>query len=103
MWALHRVLLGVLLLGNTLVFAGVDPITRTATAGLVLVLALDLPRLPAAPRAQVWAGWGASALVVVQLLPLPAVVRALLQPGYTQFQGEGWAPLSLAPWATTFS
>ncbi len=100
MWALHRVLLGVLLLGNTLAFAGVDPITRTVTAGLVLVLVLDLPRLPAVPRAQVWAGWGAAMVVVVQLLPLPSVLRGLLQPGYAQFLREGWAPLSLAPWAT---
>ena len=39
---LHRALLGVLLVGNALLFAGVDPPTRAATALLVLVLVLVL-------------------------------------------------------------
>jgi hypothetical protein len=96
----HRVLLGVLLLGNTFAFAGVDPVTRAATAALLVVLMLDLRELPPVPKPFVWAVAGMAVLVMVQLMPWPEAVRRMLQPGFVGFMAEGWAPLSLAPWAT---
>lgn len=98
--ALHRVLLAVLLVGNTVAFAGVDPPVRFATAVIVVVLMIDLRRLPVVPAPARWAMVGTSAMVVAQLVPLPVVVRKLLQPGYSEVFSGGWAPLSLAPWAT---
>jgi len=97
---LHRALLAVLLVGNTLLFAGVDPLTRLATAVVVAVLMIDLRRLPAIPTSALWAAAGMSALVVAQLVPLPEFVRKIFQPGFAQVFSTGWAPLSLAPWST---
>ena len=101
--ALHRVLLATLLVGNTLVFAGVDPWTRFATAVIVVVLMVDLRRLPALPEPALWAAAGLAALVVAQLVPLPEIVRRLVEPGYSEVMRSGWAPLSLAPWATVMT
>jgi hypothetical protein len=98
--ALHHVLLAVLLVGNTVAFAGVDAPVRLATAVIVLVLMIDLRRLPAVPGSARWAMAGMSALVFAQLVPLPEVVRKLLQPGFAEVFKAGWAPLSLAPWST---
>jgi hypothetical protein len=101
--ALHRVLLATLLVGNTLVFAGVDPWTRFATAVIVVVLMVDLRRLPTLPEPALWAAAGLAALVVAQLVPLPEIVRRLVEPGYSEVMRSGWAPLSLAPWATVMT
>lgn len=101
--ALHRVLLAALLVGNTVAFAGVDPPVRLATTLVVMVLMIDLRRLPALPKTVVWAAAGVSVLVVVQLLPLPEGVRKLLQPGYSDVFSDGWAPISLAPWSTVMT
>ncbi len=100
MVARHQVIFGVVLLGNAVVFAGVDPPTRLATAVLVLVLVLDLRRSPPVPGADRIAGATVAALVVVQLAPLPRALRAALQPGFSEVMAAGWAPLSMAPWAT---
>lgn len=97
---LHRALLAVLLVGNTLVFAGVDPLTRLATAVIVVVLMVDQRTLPAVPGPALWAAAGCAGLAVLQLVPLPEFVRRLVQPGYAEVFAHGWAPLSLAPWAT---
>ncbi len=97
---LHRALLAVLLVGNTFLFAGVDPLTRLATAVIVVVLMVDLRNLPAVPAPARWAAAGCAALAVFQLVPLPAFVRRLVQPGFAEVFSHGWAPLSLAPWAT---
>ena len=97
---LHRLGLAGALLGNVLLFAGVDPPTRAATALLVLVLVLDLRRPPALPGSHRFALAGLAALVVVQLLPLPHPLRALLAPGLADLVHPGWAPLSVAPWST---
>jgi hypothetical protein len=96
----HRAILGLILLGNAVLFAGVDPPTRFATAALALLLALDLKRLPAVPRSHRLAAAVLLGLVVVQLTPLPEAVRRVLQPGFAEVMHGGWAPLSLAPWAT---
>ncbi|RLE23697.1 MAG: hypothetical protein DRJ65_11325 [Acidobacteria bacterium] len=90
----------VVLLGNMVAFAGVDPISRLVTAGITLAFAFQLRHLPALSRSQKMAFWGLVALVGVQLLPLPHVLRAMLQPGFAGVSAPGWAPLSLAPWAT---
>ncbi len=100
---LHRALLATLLVGNTLAFAGVDPWTRLATAAIVVVLMVDLKRLPQLPLPVLRAMTGLAALVVVQLLPLPVVVRRLVEPGYSEVMKSGWAPLSLAPWSTVMT
>ncbi|RLE29428.1 MAG: hypothetical protein DRJ61_14575 [Acidobacteria bacterium] len=95
-----QALLALILLGNLIAFAGVDPISRLVTAGITVVFAVQLRRLPSMSRSQKVALWGIAALVVVQLLPLPHVIRAMLQPGFAEVSAPGWAPLSLAPWAT---
>jgi hypothetical protein len=100
MWTRHHLLLGVLLLGNALLFAGVDAIVRLATTVVVLVLMLDLRQIPELPRVHRWVGWGFGALALVQLLPLPLGFREFLQPGFVGLARPGWAPLSVAPWAT---
>jgi hypothetical protein len=100
MWTHHHLLLGVLVLGNTIVFAGVDPVTRLATAVLVLVLMMDLRTPPEVPLLHRWAAWLLAGLVIVQLVPLPAAIRGLLQPGFAPVLSRGWGVLSLAPWAT---
>lgn len=101
--ALHRALLATLLVGNTLLFAGVDPWTRLATAIIVVVLVVDLRRLPGLPPTALWAAAGLAALVVVQLVPLPKIVRSFVEPGYAEVMKSGWAPLSLAPWSTVMT
>jgi len=99
----HRILLGVLLLGNTVAFAGVDPIARAVTAALLVALMVDLNEMPPMPATFVWAVAGLAVLVAVQLAPLPEVARRMLQPGFSDVMAAGWAPLSLAPWATVRS
>jgi len=96
----HRVALGGVLMGNAVVFAGVDPPTRVATVAVVLFLMVDLRRIPAVPRLHRVAMWTAAVLVVLQVVPLPEPFRRLLQPGFAEVMADGWAPLSLAPWAT---
>lgn len=100
MYSLHRLLLAVLLVGNTVAFAGVDPPTKLITATIVLVLMIDLRRLPAVPPVVNAAAWGFLILVVVQLLPIPEALRKLVQPGFAEVMHSGWAPPSLAPWST---
>jgi hypothetical protein len=100
MASLHRVLLGVILLGNAIAFAGVDPIARVLTAAVVLILVIDLRRLPHVPNAHALTGALIGVLACVQLVPLPGSLRQLLQPGFVGVMRDGWAPLSLAPWAT---
>jgi len=97
---LHRWLLGAVILGNTVLFAGIDPITRALTALLALALVLEMRRPPEVPPVHRLAGLGLAALLALQLVPLPAAVRGLLQPGFAELFHQGWAPLSLAPWAT---
>ena len=96
----HRLALGVVLLTNAVVFAGVDPPTRWATSVMVLVMILDFRRLPEMPRLHRAALIVLAGLVVLQLVPLPEVVRGVLQPGFADVMSRGWATLSLAPWAT---
>ena len=100
---LHRALLAVLLVGNTVAFAGVDPVIRLATAVVVMVLMIDLRRLPTVPPAALWSASALSALVVAQLVPLPEIVRRFVQPGFSEVFSSGWAPLSLAPWSTVMA
>jgi len=99
-YSVHRVLLAALLVGNAAAFAGVDPLTRLLTATIVLVLMIDLRRVPEVPAVVRWAAWAFLILAVVQLLPLPEGLRRLLQPGFAEVMAAGWAPLSLAPWST---
>lgn len=96
----HRSALGAIVLGNAVAFAGVDPPTRLATAVVAVWLLVDLRRLPKVPRLHVLAAAVTATLLVVQLVPLPEAVRRLAQPGYAAVMAGGWAPLSLAPWAT---
>lgn len=100
MFPLHRVLLAVLLVGNTVAFAGVDSVTRLASAIIVLVLLVDLRKVPQLPALARYGALGCVALVVVQLVPLPETLRGLLQPGFVEVLAPGWYSLSLAPWAT---
>ena len=100
MFSLHRVLLALLLVGNTAVFAGVDPPARLLTAAIVLVLVIDLRRVPPVPPVVRKAAWAFLVLVAVQLLPLPLGLRRLIQPGFAEVLADGLAPLSLAPWST---
>jgi len=93
-------LFGVVLLGNMIAFAGVDPISRLVTAAIALFFAVQLRHLPTLPRLQKGAFVGLVLLVVVQLIPLPQGLRTILQPGFADVFSSGWAPLSLAPWAT---
>jgi O-antigen ligase len=96
----HRLALGVVLLANAVAFAGVDPPTRWATAVVVLVMVLDLRQMPWIPRLHRFSMITLAVLVVTQLVPLPASVRAVVQPGFSDVMADGWATLSLAPWAT---
>jgi len=96
----HRMLIAVVLVANTIAFAGVDPPSRLITAVLVLALAIDLRRLPEIPRLHIFAAVVLAVLVLAQLVPLPAALRQLLQPGMAEVMHPGWAPLSLAPWAS---
>ena len=100
MFALHRVVLAALLVGNTVAFAGVDPVTRLVTAALVLVLVVDLRAVPLAPKSVRMAAWGFLGLAICQLTPLPGALRLLLQPGFADLLAPGWGSLSLAPWST---
>lgn len=101
-WAVsrHRLALAVILIGNAVAFAGVDPPTRLATAAVVLLLFVDLKRVPDVPRLHLLAGFIVAALILVQLAPLPEVVRRIIAPGFAEVTASGWYPLSLAPWAT---
>lgn len=96
----HRLALVAILVGNAIVFAGVDPPTRLATAVVVALLMIDLKAAPAPPRLLRAAAIVFAALVAVQLIPLPAGARQLLQPGFADVMPDGWAPMSLAPWAS---
>jgi len=96
----HRILLALLLAVNAVAFAGVDPISRFLTAGLVLLLIIDMTEVVEVPRRVRLAATGLVGLVVLQLLPLPAGLRHLIQPGFAEVGHPGWAPLSLAPWST---
>jgi hypothetical protein len=96
----HRVALGVLLVGNAVAFAGVDPPTRWLTTLVVLLLVVDLRHLPDVPRAHRLALFIVAGLVLAQMVPLPDALRQLVQPGFASVMAEGWAPLSLAPWST---
>ncbi|MCU0303924.1 MAG: O-antigen ligase family protein [Thermoanaerobaculales bacterium] len=96
----HRTALAAILLGNAVVFAGVDPPMRLATAAVVLLMVLDLRRAPEIPRLHQVAVAVVAGLAAVQLLPLPVAIRAALQPGFSEVMATGWRPLSLAPWAT---
>jgi len=100
MFALHRVVLAALLVGNAIAFAGVDPITRLVTAVLVLVLVVDLRTVPVTPKLARMAAWLFLGLAVCQLTPLPEALRRLLQPGFADVLVPGWGSLSLAPWST---
>ena len=100
MHSVHRVLLATLLVGNAVVFAGVDSPIKLLSAAIVLVLMIDLRRVPEVPSVVRAATWSFLALAVVQLLPLPEGLRRLLQPGFVEVMAAGWAPLSLAPWST---
>jgi hypothetical protein len=96
----HRLALGAILLGNAVVFAGVDPPTRLATALLVVLMVADLKNISAVPNAHRLALVAVAALVVIQLVPAPLGARRVLEPGFVDVMAGGWAPLSLAPWAT---
>jgi O-antigen ligase len=96
----QRVLLALVLLGNAVCFAGVDPLTRLGTALLVLWLVVDV-RLPTeVPRLPGWSALILGGLVLVQLVPLPEAVRQPLQPGLAPVLQDGLYPLSVAPWST---
>ena len=96
----HRLLFAVILLGNAVAFAGVDPITRVLTALFVLILAIEMRQIPQLPRSSRVAMAVFAALVFIQLIPLPAMVRRLIEPGLASFNARGWFPLSVAPSAT---
>ncbi len=96
----HQALLAAILLGNAVVFAGVDPAAVLVTSLAALALVLDMRRLPAVPPLFRMAGVALLAVGVLQLVPLPAALRRVLQPGFADVMPPGWAPLSLAPWAT---
>jgi O-antigen ligase len=97
---LHRSLLAVLLLGNAVAFAGVDPPTQAVTALLALLLAIDLAEPPPVSRPVRALTLALAGLLLLQLVPLPQALRSLIQPGFSELMARGWAPLSLAPWAT---
>ena len=99
-YSLHRVLLAALLVGNAVAFAGLDPLAKLFTAAIVLVLMIDLRRVPDIPPVVQVAVWGFLILAAVQLLPLPLALRRLVQPGFAEVMASGWAPISLAPWST---
>jgi len=96
----HRLLLALVLLGNAVAFAGVDPVTRALTALVAVALAVDLEQLPFVPAAHRRAAVALTALIFIQLLPWPAFVHRILQPGLAPFLPQGFWPLSVAPWAT---
>jgi O-antigen ligase len=100
MISLHRVVLAVLLVGNAVVFAGVDPPTKLVTAILVCALMVNLRSVPAVPKPFHIAAWLFLGLAVVQLVPLPVVLRQVVQPGFADVMATGWSSLSLAPWST---
>ncbi len=97
---LYRIILAVILLGNAVAFAGVDAPSRVVTAALAVVLAAKLRQLPNLPRSHRLAAVILAALLAVQLVPLPLLVRRLVEPGLAAVLRSGWAPLSIAPWAT---
>ncbi len=97
---LHRVLIAILILGNTVAFAGVDPVAKLATAVVALFMVVEMRRPPALPKAIRWAAVGLVGLVALQLVPLPEAVRRVLQPGFADVMSGGWWCVSLAPWST---
>ena len=96
----HRLALGAILIGNAVLFAGVDPPTRLATAVVVVLLVADLKRVSAVPTAHRLALIAVAALVLIQLVPAPFALRRALEPGFVDVMPGGWSLLSLAPWAT---
>ncbi len=100
MISLHRVVLAVLLVGNAVVFAGVDPPTKLVTAILVCALMVNLRSVPAVPKHFHIAAWLFLGLAVVQLVPVPDFLRRVVQPGFADVMATGWSTLSLAPWST---
>ncbi len=100
MYSVHRILLAALLLGNAVIFAGVDSPIKLLSAAIVLVLMIDMRRVPEVPSMARAAAWSFLILATVQLVPLPVGLRRLLQPGFAEVMAAGWAPLSLAPWST---
>ncbi len=100
MYSVHRILLATLLVGNAVVFAGVDSPTKLLSAAIVLALMIDLRRVPEVPSAVRVAAWSFLILAAVQVLPLPEGLRRWLQPGFAEVMAGGWATLSLAPWST---
>lgn len=95
-----RLLFAVVIIGNAIVFAGVDPVARAITAVAALGLVISLRNMPDVPRIHRAAAAGIGAVVLLQLIPLPHGLRSFLQPGFSEVLRDGWAPLSLAPWAT---
>ncbi len=96
----HRVLLALILLGNAVAFAGVDPAAKLVTAVLAVVLVVDMARLPPIATEFRVTSLGVLAVAALQLIPLPGLLRRLLQPGFVDLVPVGWRPLSLAPWNT---
>lgn len=97
---LHRLVLAVVLLGNTLAFAGVDSVTRALTALAALILAVDLRQAPEVPKLHRMAALGLAVLVLVQLIPWPSAFHRLLQPGLADLLPHGLWSFTVAPWAT---
>jgi len=100
MTSLHRVVLAIIVVGNTVAFAGVDPVTKLATAVLVCVVMVDLRSVPAVPRLFRCAAWLFLGLAIIQLAPLPEALRRVVQPGFADVMASGWSSLSLAPWSS---
>ncbi len=102
MMALHlrRGLFIAVLLGNTIIFAGVDPLARAITAAAVLATVIDMRRVPPVPLLHRIAMLCLAVVIPLQLVPLPEMVRRLLQPGLSEVMRTGWAPLAVSPWST---
>lgn len=96
----HRVLLALILCGNAVAFAGVDPVAKLVTAVLAIALVADMAHLPPVAPEFRFSILGVLAIAALQLVPLPALLRRLLQPGFIDLVPAGWRPLSLAPWNT---
>ena len=84
MFPIHRILVGVILIGNTIAFAGVDPISRAVTAGLAVLLVLFMAKTPVVPRVHLWCAIALGALAVFQLISMPEGLRSRLQAGYVE-------------------
>ena len=97
MYSVHRILLAALLVGNAVVFAGVDSPTKFISAAIVLVLMINLRRVPEVPSAVRAAAWSFLVLVVIQLLPVPEGLRRLLQPGFAEVMAALWTDGKIVP------